>query len=127
MAASAPGCQQGKAVKGGEEAARACVGKQNKEVGKRKESNMHALTSTGLLQLGPRHNYLTWRPAKAPRLSPSALVQSAVRAAGTTNSQGFGGTSHPKKKNKKTQRNRAGTEWAYFHTTAIVLLMRKGN
>lgn len=101
MAASAPGCQQGKVGKGGEKEAQACVGKQNKEVGKRKESNTHTLTSMGLLQLGPRRNYLTWRPAKAPRLSPSALVRSAVRAAETTNSQGFGGTSHPKMRNKK--------------------------
>lgn len=128
MAASTPGCQQSEEVKGGEREARAFVGKQNKEAGKSKESNTRTLTSTGLLQLGPQRNYLTWRPAKTPRLSPSALVQSAVRAAGTTNSQGFSSASHPKrKKGKKKKRDRAGTEWAYFHTTAIVLLMRKGN
>lgn len=53
MAASVPGCQQGEEVKGGEREAQAFVGKQNKEVGKRKESNTHTWTSTGLLQLGP--------------------------------------------------------------------------
>lgn len=126
------GCQharmQGEEVNGGEREAQAFVGKRNKG-GKSKESNTYTPTSMGLLQLGPQRNYLTWRLAKPPRLSPSALVQNAVRAAGTVNTQGSGSMPHPKRKKekKKKNRDRAGTEWAYFHTTAIVLLMRKGN
>lgn len=116
-------------MNGEEREAQAFAGKRKKEGGKSKESNTCTPTSMGLLQLGPRRNYLTWRLAKPPRLSPSALVQNAVRAAGIVNTQGSGSMRHPKRKKgkKKKNRARAGTEWAYFHTTAIVLLMQKGN
>lgn len=60
MAGRQHGCQRARmpvkariTVKGGEREAQAFVGKQNKEVRKRKESNTHSRTSTGLLQLGP--------------------------------------------------------------------------
>lgn len=114
MTTSTPGGQQGEEAKGGEREAREFVGKWNKEVAKRKESNTRTPTSTGLLQLGPRRNYLTWRPAKAPRLSPSALVQSAVRAAGTTNSQGFSSASHPKRRKKKKKETGQGLNGLIF-------------
>lgn len=108
------GCQharmQGEEVNGGEREAQAFVGKRNKG-GKSKESNTYTPTSMGLLQLGPQRNYLTWRLAKPPRLSPSALVQNAVRAAGTVNTQGSGSMPHPKrKKEKKKKEQRQGRD-----------------
>lgn len=99
---------EGEEVNGGEREAQAFAGKMTKEGGKNKESNTYTLTSMGLLQLGPRHNYLTWRLAKPPRLSPSALVQNAVRAAGTVNTQGSGSMPHPKRKKGKKKRTETG-------------------
>lgn len=72
------------------------------------------LTSMGLLQLGPRCNYLTWRLAKPPRLSPSALVQNAVRAAGTMNTQGSGSMPHPKRKKKRRTETGQGLNGLIF-------------
>lgn len=108
------GCQharmQGEEVNGGEREAQAFAGNRKKEEGKSKESNTYTSTSMGLLQLGPRCNYLTWRLAKPPRLSPSALVQNAVRAVGTVNTQGSGSMPHPKRKKKKKKEQRQGRD-----------------
>lgn len=99
------GCQharmQGEEVNGGEKKAQAFAGKRNKGGGKSNESNTYTPTSTGLLQLGPRCNYLTWRLAKPPRLSPSVLVQNAVRAAGTVNTQSSNSMPRKRKREKK--------------------------
>lgn len=99
------GCQhtriQGEEVKG---RLRHLLGRGIKKGGKSKESNTYTPTSMGLLQPGPRCNYLTWRLAKPPRLSPSALVQNAVRAAGTVNTQGSGSMPHPERKRKKEKK-----------------------
>lgn len=95
-------------MNGEEREAQAFAGKRKKEGGKSKESNTCTPTSMGLLQLGPRRNYLTWRLAKPPRLSPSALVQNAVRAAGTVNTQGSGSMPHPKRKKGKKKRTEPG-------------------
>lgn len=108
------GCQharmQGEEVNGGEREAQAFAGKRKKEGGKSKESNTYTPTSMGLLQLGPRCNYLTWRLAKPPRLSPSVLVQNAVRAAGTVNTQGSGSMPHPKRKKGKKKEQSQGRD-----------------
>lgn len=60
---------------GGEREAWVLVGKRNKEEEKRKESSTCTPTSRGLLQLGPRGNYLSWRLAKAPGRVPLHLCK----------------------------------------------------
>lgn len=130
MAASAPGCQQGEEVKEGEREAPAFVGKRNKELGKRKESNTCTPTSMGLLQLGPQRNYLTWRPAKASQAKSLCTCAKCCQNCWDHEQSGLWqriSSRTEKGKRKPQPRGRAGTEWAYFHTTAIVLLMRKGN